>query len=373
MAIELLQAVADQLKVGRASPFAIRDEAGNLLLAAGTRVSSEAQVAMLLARGLYVDLPDDDDEDDGPRAEAERRESVFDRWQRSARRLERLLSGLGKSGFATRCEAFRAELLALIDRDPDIAIYHVVRQDARHLIRYGLNHALHCAVLAHLAGQRAGWPQPRCASLIGAALTMNLAIVDVQGLYASLGRLNSAQRERIQAHPQLAHDRLVEAGIDDAEWLAAVCQHHEREGGGGYPGGLTQVHELAVALRMIDTFLSKISARMLRPAMTVQDAARELFQGTRGHPLAAAIIKEFGIVPPGHFVQLASGELAIVIRRGATAHTPLAAAVTDSKGRPVLSTTPRDTAQAAYAVRGTTPDERHLLRVPPERLYGVVA
>ena len=372
VSVELLQTVADQLQVGRTIRFCVRDEADNLLLASGSQVSSEAQIKMLLARGVYVEF-DEPEEDDEPDPADDARMTVFQRWKASVRRLERLLASIGRPGFDTRCDAFTDALVGLVNRDPDIAIYHAVRQDPTQLIRYGLHHALHSAMLAQLAGTRAGWPAPRVRSLVQAALTMNLATVDVQGLQASLGRLNDAQRERLRNHPQVAHDKLAAAGIDDDDWLQGVLQHHERDGSGGYPQQLKQVGEMGQALRMIDTFLAKISARSARKAMTVQDAARELFQGAKGHPLAAAIIKEFGIVPPGHFVQLASGELAIVVRRGATAHTPVAAAVTDAKGRPVLSTTLRDTAQAGFAVRGTQPDERALVRVPAERVYGLVA
>ena len=88
--------------------------------------------------------------------------------------------------------------------------------------------------------------------------------------------------------------------------------------------------------------------------------------------MAAAIFKEYGIYPPGNFVQLASGEMAVVIRRGATAHTPTAAAVTDHNGIPIVRTIKRNTAEPAYAIRALVTDNKTLLRVPPERIYGLV-
>ena len=44
--------VSDQLKVGSPLPFGIRDEQGKLLLAKGRIVASEAQLVILLSRGL---------------------------------------------------------------------------------------------------------------------------------------------------------------------------------------------------------------------------------------------------------------------------------------------------------------------------------
>ena len=36
-----------------------------------------------------------------------------------------------------------------------------------------------------------------------------------------------------------------------------------------------------------------------------------------GHPICAALVKEFGVYPPGCFVTLASGETGVVVKRGA--------------------------------------------------------
>lgn len=71
-------------------------------------------------------------------------------------------------------------------------------------------------------------------------------------------------------------------------------------------------------------------------------------------------------------MQLASGELGVVMRRGAEARTPLVAAVSDTQGRNVTHTLQRDTSDPAYAVTGTAAasDRNLLTRVPPERLYG---
>jgi len=61
-----------------------------------------------------------------------------------------------------------------------------------------------------------------------------------------------------------------------------------------------------------------------------------------------------------------------VIRRGATAHSPVAAAVTDRHGFPVVRTTRRNTAEPAHAIKSLIPESKMVLRMPPERLYGLV-
>ena len=371
MAIDLMRMVADQIQVGKPLPFGVRDDQGNLLLAKGRVVATDSQLQTLLSRGLYADHDEADASEEAASGQP-RRMTLFDLWKQTTARLDILLGSLAREGFVARCDSFATQLMALIDRDPDIGIYHSVRQDPKRLSLYGLNHALHCAMVGQLAARRAGWPDERVRTLVKAALTMNLSIVEVQGRFATMGRLNDTQREQIRAHPQAAHDQLQAAGVDDAEWLQAVLQHHEHPGGGGYPGGAAGMGEMAQVLRMADVFMAKISPRTERPAIPILDAARQMFAEAQGSPLAAAIIKEYGIYPPGNFVLLASGEMAVVIRRGATAHTPVAAAVTDKNGIPIVRTPRRNTAEAAYAIKSLVPESKMLLRVPPERLYGLV-
>jgi HD-GYP domain-containing protein (c-di-GMP phosphodiesterase class II) len=375
VAIELIRMVVDQIQLGQPLPFGVRDEKGKLLLAKGSVVVSEAQLQTLRERGLYADH--DDSGETAAGSAGGRRLTLFDMWKQTTARLDLLLGSLSQPGFAARCDGFAGQLMALTDRDPDIGIYLSMRQDPNRLSLYGLSHALHCALVGQLAARRAGWPDTRVRTLVKAALTMNLSIVEVQGRFATMGRLNDSQRAQIRTHPQEAHDQLQAAGVDDFEWLLAVLQHHEQPGGGGYPNGMSEnISEMALLLRMADVFMAKISPRTERPAMPIQEAARQLYAEAKDVPnagvLAAAIIKEYGIFPPGNFVHLASGETAVVVRRGATAHTPVAAAVTDKNGVPMVRTLLRNTAEPAHAIRGLAAENRFLLRVPPERLYGLV-
>jgi HD-GYP domain-containing protein (c-di-GMP phosphodiesterase class II) len=373
LAIDLLRMVSEQIQVGVPLPFGVHDEHGKLLLAKGRVVANESQRQILIGRGLYVDHDESAaGEEATGAAGAKLKTTLFDLWKQTTARLDTLLNSIDKADFAARCDSFAGLLIGLIERDPDIAIYHSVRQDPQRLSLYGLAHALHCALVCQLAGSRAGWPAGRLRSLVKASLTMNLSIVEVQGRFATMGRLNDVQLDQIRAHPQEAANRLRAAGVTDPDWLQAVLEHHERPGGGGYPQNLDTLCEQASMLRMADVFMAKISPRTERPALPILDAARQLFAEAQGSPLAAAIIKEYGIYPPGNFVQLASGEMAVVIRRGATAHTPVAAAVTDRNGIPVVRTLRRNTAEPAFAIKSLVPDSALLMRLPPERLYGLV-
>jgi HD-GYP domain-containing protein (c-di-GMP phosphodiesterase class II) len=179
------------------------------------------------------------------------------------------------------------------------------------------------------------------------------------------------QRVILHDHPIKSAQMLRDVGVADEEWLTAVEQHHEWIDGSGYPNKLTQMSEMARALKYADVFMAKISPRAIRKPLTVQEAARQLFKLDGGGPMAMAIIKEFGIYPPGEFVKLKSGELAVVIRRTASANTPLAVSITDRTAVPILNVIRRETARPEHAIVGLVADKSIVTRVPPERLYGL--
>ena len=365
--------IPGQIGLHEPLPFGVHDENGKLLLARGQVIDNEAQMAALLSRGVFADEGEIQAARNGAAPEkAARRLTMFDLWEQAIGRLDRLIKSAGhEPEFARRCDEFAGQLMGLVERDPDIGIYLSVRQDESRLHLYGLTHALHCALVCQLMALRIGWPVDRTRRLVKAALTMNLSIMEFQGRYAVHGRFDDEQKGQLRLHPAQAVDRLRAAGIDDEIWLQAVMEHHERPGGGGYPNDLVELSEEAGILRMADIFMAKISPRATRAPLSIQEAARQMYQEAHGSAAAAAIIKEYGIYPPGNLVHLASGELAIVIRRGATAHTPVAAAITDKSGVPTISTTRRDTAQPAFAIKALEFDRSLALRVPPERLYGL--
>jgi len=276
--------------------------------------------------------------------------------------------------FLPQLETFSDQLLALLDRNFDVGVYRCVRQENQPHFYYGYNHAIHTAVLCVLLARHLQWDTPRIRSLARAALTMNLSIMELQGQMAAQDvPVKDAQRREILALPQKAVELLESLGVTDVDWLTAVAQHHEHLDGSGYPSGCKQPSEMATALRVSDVFMAKISPRALRDALTSQDAIRQLYREDHGGPMSTAVIKQFGIYPPGDFVQLASGELGIVVQRTSNAKAPVVAVITDTAGRPVTRTDRRDSAQPAFAIVGNVVDKGLLKRLPPERLYGFSA
>ena len=327
----------------------------------------------LLERGMYVDLEEKRAVEALSAPKPAPPKSIYVRWTDAIDTLETLVHDLPHApDFPAKIGALAQELITLADLDADIAIFMAVRQDqARHL-RYGYSHSIYTALLAILMAQRMEWAAANIRLVTLAALTMNASIADLQGQMANQDYpVLDRQRAQLRTHPIDSAALLAKAGITDAPWLEAVRQHHEQASGKGYPTGTTQTNELAQMLRMADIFMARISPRGIRPPMSVQDAARQMFRDDKGGPMSSAIIKVLGIYPPGNLVKLASGELGVVMRRRAEARTPLVTAVTDAQGRSVTTTLHRNTAETTFAITGPAADDKNLLaRVPPERLYG---
>lgn len=368
------------VQYGVPSPLEVRDAEGHLLLARGAVVENDEQLAALLAHGAMVESGEVKAvlaAQNGGRTETveARPVSVFGLWDQLRWRLERIVKGIADdANFPARIDELAQHLMLLTEKDADIGIFLSVRQDARKLSVYGLSHAIYSGMICFLMAHRMGWPRERCLKLVKAALTMNMSVFELQGRLAAQGvPMLEEQRAVLHQHPLESARMLREAGITDEEWLAAVEQHHEWTDGKGYPHGLTDISEMARALKYADVFMAKISPRAIRPPLQVQEAARQLFKLDGGGVMAMAIIKEFGIYPPGELVKLKTGELAVVTRRTASANTPIASSITDRTGVPVLNIVRRDTSRPEHAITGLVADKSLLERVPPERLYGLPA
>jgi HD-GYP domain-containing protein (c-di-GMP phosphodiesterase class II) len=377
--LKVLRLPKAKVELGLPLLWNVRDEEGHLLLSKGHVIHSESQLELLLARGAFVDIEEVrativKEPDSSQRSTRVLPPNLFGLWDKTAAELQELLVHVDAPDFAARTDQFAQRIIGLLDINPDIALYLCVRQDNAQHYWYGYAHCVHTAVLCVLMVRQLQWPHERMMSLVKAALTMNIPILELQGQMASQDvPMRDSQREKIHRHPGIALEILTKAGITDVDWLDAIAQHHERAGGSGYPKGLKEVGEMAVALRVADVFMAKISPRALREALSPQAAVRQLYSEDAGGPLSTAVVKQFGLYPPGDYVKLVSGELAVVVQRTSNAKAPIVAALTDAAGHPTATTVRLDTGQKEHAIAGAATDKSMLKRLAPERLYGFVA
>ncbi len=234
-------------------PFNVRDADETLMLARGKIVGNLAQLEALFDRGALVDMA----ELLTPMVEvtSARLEELPKLWTQCSDRVGQTLKGAADEGFSAALNEACTPVLDLIARDPNLAVFQVLRQSGSVHLDYGLTHSMHAAITSFLVAQRLGWSAIEMQRAFQAALTMNLAMLELQGtLAAQTTPPTEAQRRAVHEHPEASVALLQKAGITDADWLTAVAQHHETPDGAGYPKGLreplprdTSIKEHAIA------------------------------------------------------------------------------------------------------------------------------
>jgi hypothetical protein len=344
-----LAAVRHQFHLGAPLPFNVHDADGTLLLAQGQRIDDESQLGQLFDRGAVVALAELQTEAD--RVRLAPRELLPRLWSEGLNRVGHALLNAPHHSFKAALDDATDPVLSLVARDPDLAIFQILRTDANPNVEYGVLRSTNTAITAYLVAQRLAWTPSECNKVFKVALTSNISMLELQGqLSRRRAPPTPQQRAELQSHPLRSAVMLQRAGVTDNDWLQAVARHHEMEDGSGYPSGRSDVGDLASLVRRADVYTSKLCARSHRDAMSADLAGRQMFMQDPGHPMTAALVKEFGVYPPGCHVRLANGSTAIVVQRGPTVTTPIVACLSAGNGAPLVKPLRVETSHPDLAV-----------------------
>ncbi|WP_345531534.1 HD-GYP domain-containing protein [Viridibacterium curvum] len=268
-------------------------------------------------------------------------------------------------------KVFARLVMDLCERSPDLALAAIQLKEFK---RYPIAHSLHVAVLCELVARRGDFDEDSRMSLCCAALTQNIAIIELQQLLTNQkSPLTEEQRAGIVGHPEEGARLLMSLGVPDEEWLRAVLEHHEDEEGGGYPRGIRSPSLLASLLHTADVYAAMLSQRSYRKAVPAAEAAKQVYinlgQG-RECPFPGLLIKEVGMYPPGSLVKLANGEVGVVWKRGQQANTPVVATLINAKGLAQMEPTRRDTSAAPeFKIVTLLPRESTMLNINFEQIW----
>jgi HD-GYP domain-containing protein (c-di-GMP phosphodiesterase class II) len=400
--VKLIPFSSQFLRPDKPLPFGLRDQSGRLLLAAGERIETPQQYQLMREQPLFALEAESSEwlrklqlamegmirqgatlsQVASVEPDLEKREvaqappkTLPEQWQQLAGQLDTALRDTrpGSEGLA-RVRELRHRAKALLQRQPDAALYLSIYEAGHSTTKYSSHHGLLTMQICELAGPLLGWGADRVDTLCLAALSMNLGMHRLQDqLAAGDLDLTPSMRAQIDRHPQISADMLAAAGVDDALWLEVVRLHHDANGGEQPLAELPPARQLARLLRRVDIFTAKLSRRAKRVPMSPVQAAREACLGASGQPdeIGGALLKAVGLYPPGSFVELASGEVGIVVARGRRANLPLVGTLVGSTGAVLMQPILRDTTESRHAVKGAVASSAVNVRPQHDKLLAL--
>jgi HD-GYP domain-containing protein (c-di-GMP phosphodiesterase class II) len=384
---DLIAVSPAQLHVGAQLRFTLRDEAGRVLLAKGLRIEDLAALESLQKRkAVFVEYEESDEalkvlmsglneatrrdaplkdidklvSFKNPEAESTFKGTLPEAWAQIESRLKINLGQLAVGGetgadalqrLATQVDQIRQELF---NRDRDAAVFVLLHRAVTGFSGYSALHALLCSCVCHLLAEPLKLTPEEDASLVRAALTMNVTMTTLQDLLAGQkSRPSPQQQAQIDAHPTEAVRLLRAVGVTDPLWLKVILSHHA-----DLPCNLplaqrSPAERLTRILQVVDRYTAAMSPRISRAGRDAKDAARSAIvqAGAGGHDeVGLALVQVLGLHPAGTFVKLANGETAVVLRRGAKASEPYVASVLNKRDEPIAEPRLHHTASAAVAV-----------------------
>lgn len=249
-----------------------------------------------------------------------------------------------------RLVAIENKVRELLTADPDDSLFCLFQALADSSIGYCAKHALLCATICELAGQKLGLNKVQREAVLTSALTMNIGMSREQDILAAQDHeATPEQRKLIKEHPILSHEILEKSGMADEDVLDIVRWHHEPESPQGEPRNLL----LRRLLSMTDVFVAKMAARRTREARSPLESARSIYQQNGKNEevnISGALAAATGFFPPGTYVRLASGEIAVAIMRSGRANTPWVMPIIDKHGVPLSNYQTVDTSKPGSGI-----------------------
>ena len=391
----------DAIRVGHPLPFSLRARDGTLLAEKGFVVFSREYLKALVGPGvgLYMDV---DESESTPRSAPQTRpglagdvfpvESIAGKslpavapvaygdgsgtgapdWVNLQVQANALLLESSATQFALRLDRVQAQLHRHSNLNPDGTLFALIHLSASELRMYSATHAMLVSVMCGLAAREVlNWPPTLEATVCKAALTMNISMTALQDALASQVDLpTQAQRDQIGGHVASSVAQLEQLGVADADWLAAVRDHHARDPGNW--GNMNQTQRMARLIQRADMFAARLSPRAGRVPTSPAAAMQAVYfdENRQIDEAGAALVKAVGIYQPGSFVRLASQEIAVVIRRGGTNTTPLVAVLINGKGNPTSDHVVRDTIAREFRIVASVAHRDVKVKMTLDRLLG---
>ena len=339
---------SSKIEIGCRFSFDIFDRMGQVLLPRGNLVLSAQEVTNLRQHGRR--LPED-----------KNTASAFTVMQRIAERLTNLFNDI-KEGHnkgpqrINQIKYLASDFIQIADQEPD-ASFASIHLNIHH--SYIVVHSLMAAMVCARLSMTKEWDEKDRQSLIAAALTHDIGMLDFYQLINSRSALSEADIHIIKTHATRSVQMLKDFGVVDPLWLEAIQDHHEYLDGHGYAE--KKGAEISLSGRIMalaDSYSAMLRPRPHRERLIARQALQTLYSGdSASHydlELVAKLIWDFGFYPPGSLLRLTNHEMAVAVRNTpGVLDDPLVASLTDSSGRPLLKPVIRNTKEPTFNIEKT--------------------
>jgi HD-GYP domain-containing protein (c-di-GMP phosphodiesterase class II) len=266
-----------------------------------------------------------------------------------------------------RLDKIELRMLALLNKDPDEGFYSLFQALYDTSMGYSATNAMLCACIVELTARRLDMDKLVRQSLMNAAIMMNIGMAREQdSLVRQVTPLTAEQRTVIKEHPAKGEEILKKFQADDKFCLDIVRWHHEPES----PEALPETKVARQILHMADAFVAMTAGRRSRSSKSPLNAARSSFMGQEGETaaLSAAMGAVVGAFPPGTYVKLGTGEIALVVKRGLRGNTPFVIPIMDKSGYQIFTYTVKATTEAPNNVVGSVGFEEVKVPINDEKV-----
>jgi HD-GYP domain-containing protein (c-di-GMP phosphodiesterase class II) len=237
--------------------------------------------------------------------------------------------------FLPRVRQYDQWMQHLLAQDSDVGLYLLFQLSSNSPVGYSASHALICAVLCHLVAAELQLAPNERDSLIHAALTMNIGMTALQDQLAQqTAPLTPAQQVDVRGHAQESRALLARLGVADPLWLDVVATHHDDTTEQRPLAQLPPARRLVRVLQVVDRYAAMISPRKSREGRSATESVRTVMAGATAYndEVSHALVRAVGLCPPGSYVRLEDGSMAVVMRRSGKPHQPDVALVTRPDG-----------------------------------------
>ena len=183
---------------------------------------------------------------------------------------------------------------------------------------YTYTHCINVATISLMIGRKLDITKEQLFQLGEGALLHDLGKIKIpEKVLNKPGKLTEDEFGIMKKHPLYTYEILKDKGDISEISKYIAMQHHEKFDGSGYPFGLAgeKINYFARIVALADVYDALTTARSYKKAMSPYKAMQIIISGSGKHfdsKLLKGMLNTLSIYPPGSYVELNTGEKAII-------------------------------------------------------------